>query len=149
MSLNERLNQDLRDAMRAGDTLRRDVLRYLLSAVHNAEIDAGRALDDAGVIAVIQRQVKQRRDSIEEYRKGGRQDLVDKEEAEAAILQGYLPAQLSREDVVEAARAAIEELGARGPADKGKVMPVLIERLRGRAEGRVINEVVTELLAQR
>ncbi|HXF51114.1 MAG TPA: GatB/YqeY domain-containing protein [Dehalococcoidia bacterium] len=149
MSLKERLNQDLRDAMRAGDTRRRDVLRYLLAAVHNAEIDAGHALDDAGVIAVIQRQVKQRRDSIEEYRKGGRQDLVDKEEAEAAILQSYLPAQMSREEVVEAARAAIEELGARGPADKGKVMPVLIERLRGRAEGRLINDVVTELLAQR
>jgi uncharacterized protein YqeY len=149
MSLKERLNQDLRDAMRAGDTRRRDVLRYLLSAVHNAEIDAGRELDDAGVIAVIQRQVKQRRDSIEEYRKGGRQDLVEREEAEAAILQSYLPEQLSRDEVVEAARAAIEELGARGPADKGRVMPVLIERLRGRAEGRVINEVVTELLAQR
>lgn len=148
MNLKERLNQDLRDAMRAGDTLRRDVLRYLLSAVHNAEIDAGRELDDAGVIAVIQRQVKQRRDSIEEYRKGGRQDLVDKEEAEAAILQSYLPAQLSRDEVVAAARAAIEELGAQGPADKGRVMPVLIERLRGRAEGRVINEVVTELLTQ-
>lgn len=148
MNLKERLNQDLRDAMRAGDTLRRDVLRYLLSAVHNAEIDAGRELDDAGVIAVIQRQVKQRRDSIEEYRKGGRQDLVDKEEAEAAILQSYLPARLSRDEVVAAARAAIEELGARGPADKGRVMPVLIERLRGRAEGRVINEVVTELLTQ-
>lgn len=149
MTLKERLNQDLKDAMRAGDPLRRDVIRYLLSAVHNAEIEAGRELDDPGVLAVIQRQVKQRRYSIEEYRKGGRQDLVDKEEAEAAILQTYLPAPMTREEVVAAARAAIEELGARGPADKGKVMPALMERLRGRAEGRVINEVVTELLGQR
>ena len=148
MSLKEQLSQDLRAALRGGEERRKETIRMVTAAVRNAEIAAGRELDDAGVLQVIQREVKQRRDSIEEFRKGGRQDLIDKEAAEIAILQAYLPAQIDREQVAAEARAAIAETGAAGPKDKNRVMPVLMKRLAGRAEGRLINEVVTELLAR-
>ena len=161
MTLKEQLESDLRDAMRASDETRKSTLRMLISAVRNAEIppetkaeaeaplaeDPRRELDDDGVVRVVQREVKQRRDSIEEFKKGNRQDLVDKEEAELAVLTGYLPAQMSRDEIVAAARAVIERVGAKGPADKGKVMPVVIGELRGKADGSEINAVVTELLA--
>jgi len=156
MGLKEQLSSDLKDAMRANDARRRDVLRGLLTAVSNAEIarvnvkveSASRQeLGDADVLDVIQKQAKQRRESIEEYRKAGRKDLVETEEGELVILEAYLPEQLSREEVAAEVRNVIAETGAAGPADKAKVMPVAIGRLKGRADGRVINEVVTELLA--
>lgn len=155
MGLKEQLSEELKAAMRTGDARRRDVLRGLLTAVSNAEIarvdvkDAAasrQGLADPDVLDVIQKQAKQRRESIEEYRKGGRQDLVDNEQAELEILQSYLPAQASRDEIAAEVRAVIAETGARGPADKGKVMPAAIARLKGRADGRAINEVVTELL---
>jgi len=148
MSLKEQLSTDLKEALKAGDERRKSTLRFLMSAIHNAEIEAGHELDDGGVAGVIAKQVKQRRDSIEEFRKGAREDLMAKEEAEMALLLAYLPEQMSREEITEAARRVIAETGASAPGDKGKVMPVLINQLRGRAEGRQINEVVTELLAQ-
>jgi len=148
MSLKEQLSTDLKEALRAGDERRKSTLRFLMAAIHNAEIEAGHELEDGGVASVIAKQVKQRRDSIEEFRKGAREDLVAKEEAELALLLAYLPEQMSREEIAEAARRVIAETGASVPGDKGKVMPVLINQLRGRAEGRQINEVVTELLAQ-
>jgi uncharacterized protein len=155
MSLKDQLSNDLREAMRSGDAQRRDVLRGLLTAVSNAEIarvdvkdeSAGRTeLSDDDVLDVVQKQAKQRRDSIDEYRKAGRDDLADREQAEFEILQSYLPAQLSRDEVAAEVRRVIDETGASGPRDKGKVMPVAIGRLKGRADGRTINEVVTELL---
>jgi uncharacterized protein YqeY len=146
MSLKDNVASDLKDALKSGDERRKTTLRLVLSAVHNAEIQAGKPLDDGGVLGVISKEAKQRRESIEEFRKGGRQDLVDREEAELAVLMQYLPQQMAREEIVEAARRVIGEVGAAGPGDKGKVMPVLIEQLRGRAEGRDINVVVTELL---
>jgi uncharacterized protein YqeY len=147
MSLKERLNQDLREAMRQRDERRRDTIRMALSALHNAEIAGGHELDDAGILGVLAKEAKTRRESIEEFRKGGRQDLVDKESAELEVLNAYLPQQLSREEIAEAAREAIQETGATSAKDIGKVMPVLMERLRGRADGRTVNEVVRELLA--
>ncbi len=148
MTLKEQLSNDLKEAMRAGETLRRETIRMAIAAVHNAEIQAGHELDDPGVQDVLAKQVKQRHESAEAFRAGKRQDLVDKEEAEAVILQAYLPQQLSRDEIAAEARKVIDETGAKGPADKGKVMPVIIGRLKGKAEGRTINEVVSELLAQ-
>jgi uncharacterized protein YqeY len=147
MSLKERLNSDLREALRSGDEHRKSALRLALAALHNAEIEAGGQLDEGAVMGVLAKEAKQRRESIEEFRKGNREDLVAREEAQLAVIQQYLPQQMTREEIVEAARAVIAEVGARGAGDKGRVMPVLINQLRGRADGREINAVVTELLA--
>lgn len=146
MSLLEKLRDDLKTAMRRRDDLRRSVLRYLLSELHNQEIARQRPLTEEEVLALLSRQAQQRRDSIEAFQKGGRQDLVDKEQAELEVILEYLPRQLSREEIREEARKAIEEVGARGPQDMGRVMGHLMPRLRGRAEGREVSAVVSELL---
>lgn len=147
MTLKEQVQADLEAAMRARDETRKSALRMLTAAIKNAEIEArGKPFDDAAVVAVIQRQVKQRRESIAEFKKGGRQDLVDKESSELAVLDGYLPEQASREEIVEAARKVIAETGASGPRDLGKVMPALTKQFAGRADGRIISEVVKEQL---
>lgn len=146
MSLKDKLADDLKDAMRAQDETRKTAIRLTIAAIKNAEVAAIKQLDDSEVLGVISKQVKQRRESIEEFGKAGRQDLVDKETAELKVLQAYLPPSLGRDEIASEARAVIAEVGARGPGDKGKVMAVLMPRMAGRAEGRVINEVVTELL---
>ncbi|HEX5368158.1 MAG TPA: GatB/YqeY domain-containing protein [Dehalococcoidia bacterium] len=160
MSLKDQLTTDLREAMRAGDDTRKSTLRMLITAVRNAEIPPEREdasandgpqridLDDEAVRDVVRKEVKQRRDSIDVYQKANRGDLAAKEEAEVAVLAGYLPQQMSRDEIEAAVRAVMERVGASGPADKGKVMPAVMAELRGRAEGREINAVVTELLAQ-
>lgn len=149
MSLKEQLANDLKEAIRQGDEARKTSIRMVTWAIKNAEVAAGKPLTDAEVLSVIARQIKQRRESIAEFSKAQRQDLVEKEEAELRVLQSYMPPPATREEIVEAARRVIAEVGARSPADKGKVMPVLIRELAGRAEGREINEVVTDLLAGR
>jgi uncharacterized protein YqeY len=146
MTLQERLTSDLRQALKEGDTTRRSVIRLVIAGVKNAEIAKGAPLDDSGIVDVIAKEVKQRRESIAEFSKGNRQDLVNKEEAELAILFGYLPQQMSREEIVETARRLIEQVGAWGPGDKGKVMSQLMPQLKGRADGREVNDVVSELL---
>jgi uncharacterized protein len=148
MSLKEQIDADLKQSLRAGDETRKSTLRLLLAAIHNIEIEKGALLDDSGVLGVISKQVKQRHDSIEEYRRGNRQDLVEREEAEAVILQAYLPPAVSREDIEEAARKIIAEVGAQGPRDMGKVMGPLNAQLRGRADGSEISAVVRELLSK-
>ncbi|MFC1964971.1 GatB/YqeY domain-containing protein, partial [Chloroflexota bacterium] len=127
--------------------VRRSVLRLLMAAIGNAEIARRAALDDADILGIIAKEVRQRHESVEAFKQGNRQVLVAKEEAELAILQEYLPQQMSREEVMEAARRAIEEVGAQGPGDKGKVMSKLIAQLKGKADGREINTIVTELLS--
>jgi uncharacterized protein YqeY len=119
----------------------------LMAAINNTEIARQVKLEDGDILSVIAKEVKQRRESIEAFKQGNRQDLVEKEEAELAILQEYMPQQMTREKVVEAARKVISEVGAEGPGDKGKVMPVIIAQLKGQADGREINEVVSELLS--
>jgi uncharacterized protein YqeY len=147
MPLKDQIASDLKQALKAGDDTRKRTLRLLMAAVHNAEIEKGAELDDPGILGVIAKQVQQRHDRAEEFRRGQRQDLVDKEGAEAAVLQGYLPAAMSREEIVEAARKVIAEVGAQGPRDMGKVMGPLTAQLRGRADGSEVAAVVRELLA--
>ncbi len=147
MPLKDQIASDLKTAMREGDDTRKRTLRLLMSAVHNAEIEKGAELDDPGILGVIAKQVKQRHDSAEEFRRGHRQDLVDKEEAEAAVLQTYLPAAMSRDQIVEAARKVIADVGATGPRDMGKVMGPLTAQLRGKADGSEVAAVVRELLS--
>ncbi len=145
--LKQKLSDDLKQAMRSGDTIKRGAIRMLMAAINYAEIARQAMLEDSDIFGVIAKEVRQRRESIEAFKQGNRQDLVDKEEAELAILQEYLPQQMTREEVVEAARKVIAEVGAEGPGDKGKVMPVLMAQLKGQADGREINEVVSELLS--
>lgn len=133
--------------MRQREVLRRDVIRMALAAVRNAEIASREELDEPGVLGVLSKEAKQRRESIAEYRKAGRDDLAEREEAELAIIAAYLPQQLSRDEIAEAVRTVIGETGASGPQDIGKVMPPIMQQLKGRADGRAVNEVVRELLA--
>ena len=147
MDLNAQLAADLKDAMRARDEIRRNVLRLTIAALRNAAIAAGEELGQEATMAVVSTEAKRRRESIQEFRKAGRQDLVEKEEAELAVLAVYLPEPLSRDEIIEAVRRVIEETGAAGPKDLGKVMPVLMQQFQGRADGREVSEVVRELLS--
>ncbi|GAH73140.1 unnamed protein product [marine sediment metagenome] len=144
--LKQKLMDDLKQAMRGGDKVRRSVIRLVMAAIKNAEIARQAALEDADILGIIAKEVRQRQESIEAFRLGNRHDLVIQEEAELAVLNEYLPRQMTREEIIAEARRAIEEVGAQGPADKGKVMPKLIAQLKGRADGREINTIVTELL---
>ena len=147
MALQDRLTADLRQAMKSGDKTRLSVLRMIRARIQNAEIAQQKTLEDSDVIGLISKEAKEHRESIEEFGKSDRQDLVDKEKAELAIIMEYLPQQISREEIAAAARRIIEEIGAAGPGDKGKVMQKLMPELKGKAEGREINEIVTELLS--
>jgi hypothetical protein len=144
--LKDRLNSDLRQAMKDGDKARRSVLRLVLAGIQNAEIARQAALEDSDVLGVIAKEARQRQESLEAFKQGNRQDLVAQEEAALAVLGEYLPEQISRDEIITAARRVIDEVGAQGPGDKRKVMPQLIAELKGKADGREINAVVTELL---
>ena len=146
MSLAQKIRTDLEQALRKSDKLRCSVLRLALSGIRNAEIAQQKTLDDDGILIVMDKEAKMRHESIEAFEKGNRQDLVDKEKAELAILLEYLPEQMTREQIVEAARNVISEMGATSPKDKGKVMSQLMPQLRGKAQGQEVSEVVTELL---
>lgn len=145
-SLKDQIQNDLADAMRNKQEIRKSALRMLIAAIKNTEIEARKPLDDAGVVTVIQKQVKQRRESIVEFQKGNRQDLVEKESAEAAVLETYLPEQADPAEIEAAARKLIAETGASGPRDLGKVMPALTKQFAGRADGRAISDIVKGLL---
>ena len=146
MSLRTRLEEDLKDAMRSRDAQRRSVIRYLRSEIRNEEIAGQTSLDDGGITRVLARQAQQRRDSIEAFAQGNRPDLVEKEKAELAIILEYLPEQLSREEITRLVRQAMEEVGATGLGDMGTVMGRVMPQMRGRAEGREVNAIVSELL---
>jgi len=146
-SLKEKLNNDLRQAQKSKDEVKRSVLRLVLAAAKNAEIARQAALEDSDILGIIAKETKQREESIAAFKQGNRQDLVAQEETELALLQEYLPQQLTRDEIVAEARKIIEEVGAQEPRDKGKVMPKLIAELKGKADGREINDVVTELLS--
>ena len=147
MTLKDTIAHDLNEAMRAKDETRKSALRMLTAALKNAEIDArGKPFGDAEAVSVIQKQVKQRRDSIDEFTKANREDLAAKERAELGILEGYLPAQASREEIEAAARRVVGETGAAGARDIGKVMPLIVKEFAGKADGRTVNEVVRAVL---
>ena len=151
MTLKERINEDMKAAMRAGETGKRDAIRLLMAAIKQKEVDERIVLDDAQVVAVIDKMLKQRRDSITQYEAAGRQDLADAEKFEADLLTGYMPAGLSvlnNMRVVEGALAtAIADVGAVGPGDMGKVMAVLKPKLAGRADMSDVSKLVKAALA--
>jgi hypothetical protein len=176
-SLKDKLNNDLKQAMKSGETTKRNVIRLVLAAVNNAEtakkvkltsdkamldafeketpekqksitdeISQKSQLNNGEIIGIIQKEFRQRQESITAFKQGNRPDLAVTEEAEMAILKTYLPQQASRDEILAAAKRIIAETGARGPTDKGKVMPKLIAEFKGKADGRDINAVVSELL---
>ena len=147
MSLKDTLLNDQMEATRQKDSVRVSTLRMVRAAITNAEIEQGHPLDDAGVLDVIARDVKRHRDSIAEFNRGNRPDLSQKEEAELAILLSYLPQQMSVQEIEVRARVAIAQVGAKGPSDMGKVMGVLMPQLKGKADSRMISQVVQSLLA--
>ena len=149
MSLRERIQSDLTAAMRSGDSLRRDVLRMAESALYNAEKAKRQSLTEDEVQAVVGREVKTRRESVDAFRKGGREELATKEEAEIAILQDYLPEQLGDEELQRLVDDAIAATGASSPRDMGKVMGRLAPATRERADGRRVSELVAAALARR
>jgi uncharacterized protein YqeY len=148
VSLQQRIQTDIATAMRGGDTLRRDVLRMASSAAHYAEKRNGRPLTDDEFLAVLTREVKTRRESVEAFRNGGREDLATKEEREIEILSVYLPQPLSESEIGELVRQAIEATGAVSARDMGKVMGWLSPHTRGRADGKHVSELVAQALAK-
>jgi uncharacterized protein YqeY len=147
MALKERLDADLKAAMKDKDALKLSTVRMLKSAIKYREIEVMKTLDDAGIQPVIASEIKRRRDSVEQYRQGGREDLAVKEESEIAVLQSYLPAQLSPEELAKVVDGAIARVGAQGPKDMGKVMKELLPEVQGKAEGKAVSELVKQKLA--
>ena len=147
MSIREQLDADLLEAVRNKDGLKRSALRLIKASVQSEEKSRGKELGDDDVVQVLTREAKRRRESITAFRDGNRPDLVEKEEAELAILAKYLPQQLTEEEVREIARAVIEEVAASGPGERGKVMGKLMPQVKGKADGKMVNQIVGELLA--
>ncbi len=147
MSLQDRVQTDIAAAMRAGDELRRDVLRMVSSAAYNVEKRQGHALSDDEYLAVLSREVKTRRESVEAFRAGGREDLATKEEAEIAVLGDYLPQALTGDEIEALVREGIAATGASSARDMGKVMGWLAPRTRGRADGKEVSQLVVQTLA--
>ncbi|MGD2039773.1 MAG: GatB/YqeY domain-containing protein [Anaerolineae bacterium] len=153
MGIREQLNADLKEALRERDDVRKRTIRSVIAAIKTEEtnLDASGeriTLDEQDIQAVIAKQAKQRRESISEYGRAGRDDLVAEEQAELGILETYLPQQMSRDEIEVEVRKVIDEVGATGPQDMGKVMKPLMNRLKGRADGKVINQIVRGILVE-
>jgi uncharacterized protein YqeY len=147
MSIKEQLQNQLKDAIRAGDDLNKRTLRMAISAIRLAEIDKGSELDDNAVLAILQKEVKSRQESIEEAQQAGRPELADAAQQEIDVLKAFLPEQLSPEELESLAKQVIAEVGATSMRDMGAVMKILVPRLEGRATGQQANQVVRKLLA--
>ncbi len=148
ISLKERLDGDLKDAMRNKDSIRRTVLRTIISEIRNAEIAKQEALNDEGVLVVMTKQAQQRRDSIEAFKVASRSDLVESESAELKIISGYLPEQLSEDEIEVVITEVISQVEAKGSSDMGKVMKEVMQRVRGRADGKMVSAIVTSRLKE-
>ena len=147
MSLKERITDDMKTAMRAKDSERLGTIRLLQSAMKQKEVDDRIELDDAAIVAIVDKMIKQRKDSIAAFEQAARQDLVDKEKAELAVLSAYLPERLSAQELSEAVQAIVKELGASGPGDMGKVMGAVKTRLAGKADMGAVSAAVKAALA--
>jgi uncharacterized protein YqeY len=147
--MRDRLQGDLKTAMRERDENARDTIRYILAAIKNAEIEKGGDLSEPESISVLQRQAKQRQEAIQQFRSGAREDLAAREERQLAVLKRFLPAEMSDEEVEGLTRAVIAEIGASGPKDMNKVMPIVMQRAAGRADGRRLSTAVKTALAGR
>jgi len=146
MSLSERLNDDMKTAMRNQDKFRLSVIRMVRSSIKNVEIDQRRTLTDNEVLEILGRELKQRKDSLQDFEKAGRDDLAVTVKAEITIIAEYMPEQLGEEEVVEIVQQTIQEIGASTKADIGKVMAALMPKVKGRADGKLVNQTVQRLL---
>lgn len=146
MAIKERIQEDLKNAMKSGDAVKRDALRVIASAIKQVEVDSRKVLTEDDVLGILTGEIKRRRDSISEAIKAGRTDIADKEQFEVTLIETYLPQQLTREELEAEVRKAISESGATTPKEMGNVMKVLMPRVKGRADGKLVNEVVKALL---
>jgi hypothetical protein len=147
MSLKDQITEDMKNAMRAKDSERLNTIRLILADIKRKEVDEQATLDDAKVLAVIEKMVKQRKDSITQFEQGGRQDLADKEKAELVVLQAYMPAAMSDDEIAAEVAAAVAASGAAAPSDMGKVMAILKPKLAGRADMTAVSAAVKKALA--
>ena len=146
MSLNERLNEDMKQAMKQQDKFRLSVIRMLRSAVKNQEIERKKTLDDSEITDILVSELKQRRDSLQEFENAGRSDLAEKVKAEIAVINEYLPQQLTEEELKAIVQQTIQETGASSRADLGKVMAAIMPKIKGRADGKLVNQMVQQFL---
>jgi uncharacterized protein YqeY len=146
MSLQEQIREDMKKAAKEKDSLALSALRMALSAIHNREIETRGEIGEEAVLKVLAAMVKQRRESIDLFRRGGRDDLAGKEEAEIAVLEAYLPKPITDAEIESLAREAIAAAGAKSPSELGRVMKELMPKVAGRADGRIVNEIVRRLL---
>ncbi len=148
MDTKAQLQTDLKEAMKSQDLQTRDTLRLIMAAIKQAEVDGRKTLDEAAVQDVLLKQAKQRRESMAEYGKGGRDDLVAKEQAELVVIERYLPQMMSAEEIAVFAREAIAQTGATDAKQMGAIMAKLMPNVKGKADGRLVNQVVTDILGQ-
>ena len=141
------IKDDLKKAIKSKDNIKKTVYRFILSDIHNEEIKLGKELDNNMVIKLMIKQAQQRKDSIEAFKLGSREDLINKEAQELKIIEQFLPAQIDESQIKNLAQQTIDEVGAESVKDLGKVMPILMKKLAGKAEGKIVNKVVTELLS--
>jgi uncharacterized protein YqeY len=143
----EQIQQNLKEAMKSGDTRRREVLRLMMAAFKQVEIDQRKDLSEGDMISILMSEAKKRREAIEEMERAGRSKLAEQEKYELGVIEGYLPQQLSREEIEKLVREAVQEVGATTPKDMGKVMKVLMPRVQGQADGKLVNSIVKEILS--
>ena len=148
MDLKSQLNESMKDAMRSGDTVRKNTTRMALAAIKKAEVDKQTTLDDPAVIVLLQKEIKNRKEAVEEAKKANREDLVQENLAEIAVLESFLPAAMPKDELRELVKAAIDETGACGPVDMGRVMKAALKKVAGRAPGGEVSAMVRELLAK-
>ncbi|OWR29651.1 aspartyl-tRNA amidotransferase [Saccharibacillus sp. O23] len=146
MNLSERLNEDMKQAMRSKDKFKLSTIRMIRATIKNQEIDLKRTLDDAEVLDILSREIKQRKDALQEFEKAGRDDLAETVKAEIEIVAEYLPTQLNEEEVKAIVQETIQETGASSKADMGKVMAALMPKVKGRADGKLVNQTVQQYL---